>query len=264
VRLQFLKTALRWAVDQGMMVKYPKFPKATPDKRLPQPVPVGSFERSYAKAEGDAQMQAYLLTGWLAGLRLMEAYNLEWEETEDAPYVDLARNRIVLPGKIVKDKVDQWDPLDPALREALLALPRHSKKVFRFISTRTKQPLDMSGISDRVTDLAKKAGVRLTMHTLRKGFGCRYAGKVPAQVLQKLMRHRSIRTTMDYYVNVDQAVMKQFWVPDLTVHLTPRLLPRRSGKPLTAQPAIRKALPSARSAGGGWACPACGTCARSW
>jgi integrase len=44
-------------------------------------------------------------------------------------------------------------------------------------------------MSDRVIRLAKKAGVRLTMHTLRKGFGCRYAGKVPAQVLQKLMLH---------------------------------------------------------------------------
>ena len=53
--------------------------------------------------------------------------------------------------------------------------------------------------------LAKRAGVRLTMHSLRKGFGCRYAGKVPAQVLQKLMRHRNIKTTMDYYANVDEA-----------------------------------------------------------
>jgi integrase len=63
-------------------------------------------------------------------------------------------------------------------------------------------------MSDRVVRLAKKAGVRLTMHTLRKGFGCRYAGKVPAQVLQKLMRHRRIKTTMDYYANVDAAVME--------------------------------------------------------
>jgi hypothetical protein len=44
------------------------------------------------------------------------------------------------------------------------------------------------------------------MHSLRKGFGCRYAAKVPAQVLQKLMRHSNIKTTMDYYANVDDAV----------------------------------------------------------
>jgi integrase len=208
LRLQFLKTALRWGVEQGFLPKCPKFPKVDVPEKLPQPVPVESFERIYAKAEGDPQMQAYLLCGWLAGLRLSEAYALEWEETEEAPYVDLARDRIVLPAAIVKGKSDQWVPLDPVLREALLALPRHGKKVFRFISTRTECPMTPAGMSDRVTYLARKAGVRLTMHTLRKGFGCRYAGKVPAQVLQKLMRHRRIKTTMDYYANVDAAVME--------------------------------------------------------
>ena len=34
------------------------------------------------------------------------------------------------------------------------------------------------------------------------------AGSVPAQVLEKLMRHTSIRTAMDYYANVDDAAME--------------------------------------------------------
>jgi len=45
------------------------------------------------------------------------------------------------------------------------------------------------------------------MNALRRGFGCRYAGRVPARVLRKLMRHRNIKTTMDYYANVNDAVM---------------------------------------------------------
>ena len=57
-------------------------------------------------------------------------------------------------------------------------------------------------------NLAKRAGVRLTMRTLRRGFGCYYAGRVPAQVLQKLMRHGDLRTTMAYYANVDDAAME--------------------------------------------------------
>src|SRR5262249_3793143 len=61
-------------------------------------------------------------------------------------------------------------------------------------------------VSDYIIRLAKRAGVKLTSHTLRKGFGCRYAARVPAQVLQKLMRHSSIRVTMDYYANVDDVV----------------------------------------------------------
>src|SRR5262249_52368074 len=63
-----------------------------------------------------------------------------------------------------------------------------------------------AAMSDRVVALAKRAGVKLTMHSLRKGFGCRYAGKVSAHVLQRLMRHASIKTTMEYYANIDEAV----------------------------------------------------------
>src|SRR6202030_480018 len=89
--------------------------------------------------------------------------------------------------------------------EVLEALPRHGRKVFRFDHP-DGQPITLVGVSQRVLALARRAGVKLTMKSLRRGFGCRYAAKVPAQVLQKLMRHASIKTTMDYYANVDDAV----------------------------------------------------------
>jgi integrase len=208
VRLQFLHTALAWAAEQGLLAKVPKFPRVKVPDRKPRPVPAESFERLLAKAPDD-NMRAYLLCGWLAGLRLDEAYRLEWEATEQAPYLDLAQDHIVLPAGFAKADRDQWVPLDPALREVLLALPRHGRRVFRFVDLRTgRGEIGVGSVSDRVIALAKRAGVKLTMHTLRKGFGCRYAGKVPAQVLQKLMRHSSIKTTMDFYANVDDAVME--------------------------------------------------------
>jgi integrase len=167
-----------------------------------------------AAAADDKQLQAYLLCGWLAGLRLSEAYTLEWESTDQAPWVDFTRNRIILPVVIVKCVEDQWAPLDPALRVALDALPRHatSKKVFRF-STCDGRLVTVSAISDRVAHLARHAGVRLTYHSLRKGFGCRYAGRVPAQVLQRLMRHANIKTTMEFYANIDVAVEEAVFGP---------------------------------------------------
>jgi integrase len=164
-----------------------------------------SFEKLFDKAEGDANMQAYLLCGWLAGLRLSEAAALEWEETTLAPWLDLANDRIILPAEMVKAVEDQWLPLDPVLKAALERLPRHGRKVFRFFGPRG-EAVSRSAISDRIVALAKKAGVRLTMHSLRKGFGCRYAGKVSAHVLQRLMRHANIATTMAYYANIDAAV----------------------------------------------------------
>jgi integrase len=258
--LRLVRTALLWAVEQGLLPKYPKFPavkvpkaegdaqpalreprgieglspqqppllpdranpyqdpaqraKETPgqpdsitgfvNKKKPQPVPAESFERLLGKAP-DQMTRAYLLTGWLAGLRLSEAFELRWDDNTDYPYLDLGRNRIILPAEFVKADEDQWLPLDPALREVLEALPRRNEKVFNFL-TRSKRPMSAKTLSKRITTLARAARVRLSMHTLRKGFGCRYAGKVPAQVLQRLMRHADIKTTMDYYANVDAAV----------------------------------------------------------
>jgi integrase len=205
VRLQFLHTALSWAVQQKLLSEVPTFPEVKPPKKDPQPVPAESFERLLAKAD-DAQMRAYLLCGWLAGLRLSEAVALEWEQSETAPYVDLPCSRIILPAEFAKSQRDQWLPLDPELRDALAALSRRGAKVFRFVNSRGGQ-LTVHGVSRRVQTLARRAGVRLTMHTLRKGFGCYHAARVSAQVLQKLMRHSTLKTTMDYYANVDDAVM---------------------------------------------------------
>jgi integrase len=177
-------------------------------RKAPQPVPLESFERLLQKAP-DLQMRTYLLCGWLAGLRLNEALDLEREESAKVPWVDFPRNRIVLPAEFVKAVADQWVPLDPELRAALESLPRHGRKVFRFVGEKGKnkgEVLDGNAVSQRVAALAKKAGVRLTMKALRRGFGCRYAGKVSAHVLQRLMRHATLKTTMDYYVNIDQAV----------------------------------------------------------
>jgi integrase len=205
VNLQSLHTALSWAVGQKMLPECPKFPSVKVPRKKPQPVPTETFERLLLKAP-DQNMRAFLLTGWLAGLRLAEALALEWEPTEEVPYLDLAHGRIVLPAEFAKSVEDQWVPLDATLRDVLGQLPRQGPKVFRFVRRKSGRPLTLNGVSQRVIRLAKRAGVKLTMHSLRKGFGCYYAGRVSAQVLQKLMRHGDIKTTMTYYANVDEAV----------------------------------------------------------
>ena len=109
----------------------------------------------------------------------------------------------------MKADEDQWVPLDPALRQTLEALPRHGVRVFRFTDGRgphSERLVSVDCIGHRIVKLAKKAGVKLSMKSLRKGFGCRYAGKVSAHVLQRLMRHSDLRITMDYYANIDAAV----------------------------------------------------------
>jgi integrase len=93
------------------------------------------------------------------------------------------------------------------LREALEDLPRTGRRVFPFRST-TGAFLTRNAVTHRVLAVAKKAGVKLSMHKLRKGFGCRVAkhlGKGGAAMLHEIMRHSSMQVTMDYYANVDDA-----------------------------------------------------------
>jgi integrase len=207
VRLRFLHVILKWAADQKLLPSCPNFPAVKYPKKRPQPIPVEAFERMLDKSQDD-QTRAFLLCGWLGGLRLHEAFCLEWETTDDAPYVADDRRRIVLPAAFAKAAEDQWVPLEPVLCRALEALPRQGRKVFRFTDPRDGHQVTESAVGHRVVELAKRAGVRLSMHSLRKGFGCRWAGKVPAQVLQRLMRHASISITMGYYASVDDAVME--------------------------------------------------------
>jgi integrase len=204
VNLCYLHSALSWAVEQKLLPTCPTFPSVKVPKKRPQPVAVEAFERLLA-ATGDDQIRAFLLSGWLAGLRRNEALALQWEPSDKVPWVDLARNRIWLPAEFVKAVEDQWVALDPKLREVLEALPRTGKKVFHILHPVTGEHQTPSYVSKAIEGLARKAGVRLSMRSLRRGFGCRYAGKVPAQVLQRLMRHANIATTMTFYANVDDA-----------------------------------------------------------
>jgi integrase len=236
LHLQSLHTVLAWAVRQRMLPEVPEFPRVRVPKKDPQPVPPESFEQLVAGAR-DQDMRAYLTTAWLAGLRLEEAFLLEWECTTAAPWLDLAGDRIVLPAELVKGVRDQWVPLDARLREVLLALPRHGRRVFRVGPT-------AHAACQRIRRLAERVGVPLTFRALRRGFACRYAGKVPAQVLQRLMRHSRIQTTMTYYANVDEAARE-------AVRVEGRNSSRNSGPEVTDAPGLGGAatpLPEPHSA----------------
>src|SRR5262249_20051338 len=150
-----LRAALRWAHGQRLIPRVPDFPRIKVPRKRPQPVPLESFERLLDKAP-DLNMRAFLLTGWLAGLRLDEASRLEWEPTETAPYLDPDRGRIVLPAERVKAVEDQWVPLDPALWDVLQQLPRSGKRVFCFQAERGRiRQLGRTAIGERVVRLAK-------------------------------------------------------------------------------------------------------------
>jgi integrase len=203
-----LKTALGWAAKQKLIQAVPEFPEVSVAKRKPQPIPADLFERLLDVAPDD-RWRAFLLCGWWAGLRLSEAKHLRRRPSEKFPWLDLDAGRIVLPAEFAKSAEDQWVPLHPILREALERVPNVGDEVFPFVSRKTGGPLTRNGVTNFVLLLARRAGVKLSMHQLRKGFGCRVAkklGKGNAPILHRLMRHSSMQITMDYYASVDDAL----------------------------------------------------------
>ncbi len=209
--LRSIRTAIAWAVEQKLMPQMPRFPAVKVPKLKPQPIPAESWERLLGKAPDDG-WKAFLMCGWWAGLRLLEAYRLRWEQSDRLPWIDFEGNRIVLPAAFAKADADQWVPMHPVLRQTLAALPRtNAANVFRFTSRKGNKPLSRCGVTNRVLLFAKQAGVKLSMHRLRKGFGCRIAqqlGKGNAPILHTLMRHSSMQITMDYYANVDSSLQQ--------------------------------------------------------
>jgi integrase len=93
----------------------------------------------------------------------------------------------------------------------LKKVPRAKERpgLFSWQSLKTGERLTRNGVTWRVIAMAQKAGVKLSMHQLRKGFGCRVAkklGRGNAPILHRMMRHSSMQVSMDYCANVDDAL----------------------------------------------------------
>lgn len=190
--LLHLGAVLAWAVTQGVIRERPAMPKVHVPDKLPRKVSGEDFDKLLAKAPSEA-WRAFLLTAWYTGLRLSESLALTWFD------VDFAGNKIAVHAETSKGKRNEWVPLHPELRAVLERLPRDTERVFP-LSRRA------DSISHRVSKWARQAGVNCTLHDLRRTFGSRLATEVSAPVLQRLMRHRSLATTMRYYVNVEDGL----------------------------------------------------------
>ena len=214
VFLKNLHAALSWARRQGMIAAMPDVPEIKVPRRKPRPVAPEHYTRLFLAA-ADPYLRAFVGCGWLAGLRRTEAQQLQWEPSERVPWLDPERRRLWIPAAFAKAVEDQWVPLDPELEKLLCSLPRsHAPFVFPWHSVTPQEA------GRRVIALARKAGVPLTMRSLRRGFVTRYAETQPAQVVQRLARHADIKTTMDYYANVDRAA-EQAVFRRVTTDVTP-------------------------------------------
>jgi len=193
--LSYLRAAFRWAVGQGMMTELPKFEMPDLPKKIKiRKISAEEFERLLLKAPS-VEWRALIAIAWYTGMRRNEILALTWND-RDRPHIDFGEARVRIPAAFNKSDDDQWIPLHPELADILREVPNRAGNLFSFAHLPNEASRTFGVI-------AKAAGFKITLHDLRRSFGSRYAAVVPAQVLQRLMRHANIATTLKFYTEID-------------------------------------------------------------
>jgi integrase len=234
--LRSIVAGFSWAVRKGIMVKAPDvdMPKSANglDRSMRgRPITGEELDRMLAKVGDvrklDPEKWKRLLNGlWLSGLRLGEALALSWDQ-DAAISVHLAGKypKLRIWAEAEKAKRDRLLLIAPEFSEFLMATPEadrvglvfgiegpspgkplSTKRASRYISAigaAAKVIVAQDGgrakidkETGKVTTVPKFAGA----HDLRRAFGTRWSKRVMPAVLKQLMRHRSIETTMSFYV----------------------------------------------------------------
>lgn len=212
--LRHIKVALRWAARIGMIRKAPHVDLPKQGKRR--------FMRGRALTEAEykqmlkhapsAAWRRFLELLYLSGLRIEEAASLSWDTPPHVVHLDAQPYPQILfygaddDGQ--KSRKDEAWPMPPDFAEWLRKTPA-SKRTGLVAPLPISNRADLSKAVARIGRAAKvvtnAAGKPGSAHDLRRSFGTRWSVKVPPVVLQKLMRHETIETTMKYYVNLDSS-----------------------------------------------------------
>jgi integrase len=189
--------------------------KGTPEERR---------EKLAKKAKEIApDWKAFLEALWWGGLRLGEALTLSWDD-ERFITVDLSGEhpRLRIEAGQDKSQAERLLPLAPEFAKILLARPSDDRKgnvlPLRGLSGDAVRGVEYA--SAVIAKIGELAGIKVktdasgkvkfaSAHDLRRAFGARWAMRVMPAVLQKMMRHADIQTTMRFYAYLDAKSVEQ-------------------------------------------------------
>ena len=219
--LAHLQAALNWAKRVKLLSEVPTFEKTKRAKTgkvmKGRPFTEEEFERILGKVPeviGAASVDRWrwFLRGlWFSGLRLSEAINLSWDEAGSI-MIDVSGKypMFAIPGDKQKSGQDQLLPVAPEFAEMLLAVPQDERtgSVFRLGERNDGRTPLMWYVSRTVGEIGELAGVIVNQspkkfasaHDFRRSFGERWSSRVMPAILQQMMRHADISTTMKFYV----------------------------------------------------------------
>ncbi len=157
------------------------------------------------KQEGHAR-NVWLFSFYLAGMRVSDVLQIKWSDIyDDRLHYRMNKNDKLLSLKIPEKllpilahyEVDKASDTDFIFPEMKKANTESIQDVFAKTKTATKK------FNNYLKSIAAKAKInkKITMHIARHSFGNIAGDKIPIQMLQKLYRHSSITTTINYQAN---------------------------------------------------------------
>lgn len=236
--LRHLKVVLRWAQRQGYLAELPTIDMPRQQNAMRgRPITLEEFERMLVvvpKVMGELAADSYrfyLRCLWESGLRLAESLKVRWDYAPGAIVVDLDGRRPMLriPAQAEKGRTNRILPIVPEFAELLDSVPCEERRgrIFKLLTkTGELAKCTRHAIGPHVASIGEAAGIITNQrerkgdivkefasaHDLRRSFGFRWSRRVMPAVLKELMRHKTIETTMKYYVGVNaEATADELW-----------------------------------------------------
>jgi integrase len=223
--LRHIKVALRKAHEWGYLQTLPKIHMLRESEKIPRFVIAEHFELIYVTAceqaihpqmEGQAYTaadwwRALVVTAYMTGLRIKEIMSIRRDD------VDFQAGQMITRAKDNKGKRDERIPLHPVVAEHLKVLTGEGRLLFRWgrnyilLWDEFRRIQTLAGIHVPCSeDHPHTAACHLYgFHDFRRAFATVNAPRMKAETLQKLMRHKSYKTTLGYInlaSQVDEAV----------------------------------------------------------
>ncbi|MEQ8470048.1 MAG: site-specific integrase [Marinoscillum sp.] len=210
-----IRTIYNLAIREGLVERkhYP-FGKGKIVIKFPESVKIGLEIEEVQRLENlslESAAQQHALNVWLftlyfAGMRVSDALRLKWSDFQNGRlFYSMGKNNkagsLKVPEKALRIldiyKVQRNEPNDTVFPELRGFDFKDTVRVQKSINTAVKK------FNKHLVKVAKAAKIDkpLTMHISRHTFGNISGENIPLQMLQKLYRHSSIITTINYQSN---------------------------------------------------------------
>jgi len=186
-----------------LVIKFPESNKIGLTEKEVQALEQLPFDKRNARYHAK---NVWLFAFYFAGIRISDVLLMKWSDIVDGRLLyTMSKNKKVLsltiPKKalaILKQYEDiKTEPTDFIFPELKGCKVEHKKYINTRINTSVRK------LNRRLTALCKEIGIKknISMHIARHTFGNISGDKIPVQMLQKLYRHSSITTTINYQSN---------------------------------------------------------------